>query len=76
MHSALFPCLEKGENMLPEQFLKKMEKLLGEEYPAFLESFLEESSRGLRVNTIKTDVEAFLRGGYFSLERVPWTENG
>ena len=62
--------------MLPEQFLKNMENLLGEEYPAFLESFSEESSRGLRVNTIKTDVEAFQRGGYFSLERVPWTENG
>lgn len=62
--------------MLPEQFLTRMEKLLGEEYPAFLESFSRESSRGLRVNTIKADAADFLERGYFSLERVPWTENG
>ncbi|MDE6128840.1 MAG: RsmB/NOP family class I SAM-dependent RNA methyltransferase, partial [Lachnospiraceae bacterium] len=62
--------------MLPEQFLKRMEKLLGDEYPAFLDSFSEECSRGLRVNTIKTEVEDFLKGGYFPLARVPWTENG
>lgn len=62
--------------MLPEQFLNRMEGLLGEEYPAFLESFSEDSSRGLRVNTIKADVDAFLKSGYFSLEKVPWAENG
>lgn len=62
--------------MLPEQFLNRMEGLLGEEYPAFLESFSKDSSRGLRVNTIKADVDAFLKGGYFSLEKVPWAESG
>lgn len=62
--------------MLPEQFLKRMEKLLGDEFQTFLESFSQEGSRGLRVNTIKTKVEDFLAGGYFSLARVPWTENG
>lgn len=62
--------------MLPEQFLKRMEKLLGEEYPAFLESLSGESSRGLRVNTLKADAKAFAADGHFLLERVPWTENG
>lgn len=62
--------------MLPEQFLNRMESLLGEEYPAFLESFSVDNSRGLRVNTLKADVDAFLKSGYFLLEKVPWAENG
>lgn len=62
--------------MLPKLFLERMKKLLGEEYPAFLEAFSMESRRGLRVNTIKADAETFVEEGYFSLERVPWTEDG
>ena len=38
---------------LPEDFLLKMQKLLGEEYGQYLKSFKEEWKPGLRVNTQK-----------------------
>lgn len=62
--------------MLPEQFLSRMQTMLGEEYPAFLNSLEGENYKALRVNTRKTTVEAFLESSPFSLRRVPWTENG
>ncbi|MGN1147512.1 MAG: RsmB/NOP family class I SAM-dependent RNA methyltransferase [Lachnospiraceae bacterium] len=62
--------------MLPEQFLERMQTMLGEDYPAFLESLSGENYRALRVNTRKTTVEDFLKKSPFSLRRVPWTENG
>lgn len=62
--------------MLPEKFLKRMEKMLGEEYPAFLESIDKENHRALRVNKRKVQTERFVENGLFSLQRVPWTENG
>lgn len=62
--------------MLPEQFLERMQTMLGEEYPAFLESLSGENYRALRVNTRKTTVEEFLKKSPFPLRRVPWTENG
>lgn len=39
--------------MLPEQFLYRMQGMLGEEYPAFLNSFSEEKYRALRLNALK-----------------------
>ncbi|MGN0430839.1 MAG: RsmB/NOP family class I SAM-dependent RNA methyltransferase [Lachnospiraceae bacterium] len=62
--------------MLPEAFLDRMEKLLQEEYPAFLQSFEGEPHKGLRINTLKTGVEEFLEKNSFSLGRIPWVENG
>lgn len=62
--------------MLPEKFLKRMEKMLGEEYPAFLQSFDGENYRALRVNKRKTIMDEFLEKNYFSLNPVTWTENG
>lgn len=62
--------------MLPEEFQKRMQEMLGDEYPAFLQSLAGENYRALRVNTRKTDTEAFLRISPFRLNPVPWTENG
>lgn len=39
--------------MLPQDFLHRMEQMLGEEYPAFLESYEKERYQSLRVNTLK-----------------------
>ena len=39
---------------LPEGFQKRMQEMLGEEYPAFLASYEKPRRRGLRVNTLKT----------------------
>lgn len=62
--------------MLPEQFLERMQEMLGEEYPEFLQSFEREHYRALRINTGKVDVEAFLSCSPFELRAVPWTKNG
>ncbi len=62
--------------MLPEPFLKRMQAMLMEEYPAFLQSFEEENCRALRLNTRKTDTGRFLEKSPFSLRKVPWADNG
>lgn len=62
---------------LPAEFCLRMEKMLGEEYPAFLDAFEKGSSwRALRVNTLKTDPERLREIYRGPLERVPWTDNG
>lgn len=62
--------------MLPEEFQNRMRRMLGDEYPAFLQSFTGENYRALRVNTRKTDTETFLKRSPWKLQPVPWTENG
>lgn len=39
--------------MLPEQFLDRMQKMLGSEYEAFVESFEQEKYQALRLNALK-----------------------
>lgn len=57
----------KRMKKLPEQFLVRMEAMLGEEYPAFLASYEKPATRGLRVNTLKISCEAFLKRAPFPL---------
>lgn len=61
---------------LPELFLNQMRELLGAEYEAFEKSLVFPGYRGLRVNTSKTDTEAFQAAAPFPLERIPWIPNG
>ncbi|GEN94218.1 23S rRNA methyltransferase [Pediococcus ethanolidurans] len=50
--------LEMSENMqLPEAFIQKYSKLLGEEAPAFFHAFDEQPTKGFRLNPLKTHVE-------------------
>lgn len=66
--------------MLPIEFIKRMEKMLGSEYRAFLESYENEEYRALRLNSLKGDrkklSEEFLGQKLFQLTGVPWEENG
>ena len=62
--------------MLPQEFLERMENMLGEEYPAFLKSYDIARYQALRLNPQKGDDVSFLNRGGFSLERVPWAEHG
>lgn len=65
------------ELKLPENFIERMRKLLGdEELEAYLASFDEERIYGLRVNTSKISPEEFTSQGSMKLEKVPWTANG
>ncbi len=55
---------------LPEAFTERMQKLLGEEYPAFLESYEQTRRYGLRVNSLKISPEQFEKQSDFHLTPV------
>lgn len=61
---------------LPQEFKERMERLLGEEYGAFLESWNRECAQALRVNQLKIAPEEFQRISSFELRPVPWLETG
>jgi len=58
--------------MLPVEFLNRMEKMLGEEYPAFLQSLERPRAVALRINPCKGEKPSLP----FMGENVPWEENG
>ncbi len=58
--------------MLPEGFLKRMEKQLGDEFPAYLQSLERPRAVALRFNPLKGDVPALPFVG----APVPWEPNG
>lgn len=62
--------------MLPELFLERMKEMLGEEYPAFLESLGGGNHRALHMNMRKADAEAFQKNGPFALRAVAWADGG
>lgn len=61
---------------LPIDFTKKMESLLGPEYDDFIKSYDQPKASALRVNPLKIDKQKFLSLCSFSLEPVPWTQDG
>ncbi|WP_343209022.1 RsmB/NOP family class I SAM-dependent RNA methyltransferase [Anaerolentibacter hominis] len=61
---------------LPEQFVKNMKALLGEEFEAFWESFNKDSFSGLRINGMKISPKEFYDKQLFDLNPVPWTKDG
>lgn len=62
--------------MLPQEFLQRMEQMLGTEYPAFLESYNEDRYQALRVNPRKISPAAFPEKVPFHLQPVPWEVSG
>ena len=62
--------------MLPVEFLNRMEKMLGDDYRAFLESYDNEKYSSLRYNPLKGHKEEFLKNYTFDLSPVSWEENG
>ena len=62
--------------MLPEQFLDRMKQMLGEEFPAFLESYEQEKYQALRINPQKTTIASFMEKSPFLRKPVPWEKNG
>lgn len=61
---------------LPIKFLERMEKMLGAEYEEFLASYEKERVYGLRINTLKMQVEEALTKLPFHLEPVSWCDSG
>lgn len=62
--------------MLPQEFLERMQEMLGEEYPAFLKSYEEKRAQALRMNRLKTGKKEFFAKTAWTLFPVPWEENG
>ncbi len=61
---------------LPEEFLRRMESQLGDEYPAFLECYDRPAYRGVRLNTLKCG-EGTLRDSVpFELIPSPFSDTG
>lgn len=61
---------------LPKEFLANMQRLLGPEYEQFLDSYNISPYAGLRINTLKVDVERFLKLTSMELSPIPWCPTG
>ncbi len=61
---------------LPNQFVERMKEQLKEQYEAFERTYEMPTHVGLRVNTLKISVEAFLALFPYKLEPIPWTRDG
>ena len=61
---------------LPEKFLDRMRDMLGDEFPAYLESSSAPRQYGLRVNELKISPEEFERTAPFPVKRIPWIPDG
>ena len=66
--------------MIPEAFLLRMQKQLGEEYPEFLACYDKPRQQALRYNPLKRtesgeSMEEALTA-LFRMEKVPWAEHG
>ncbi|WP_028546431.1 RsmB/NOP family class I SAM-dependent RNA methyltransferase [Paenibacillus taiwanensis] len=61
---------------LPTAFLGAMSSRLGEEYPSFMDSYHHAPYAGLRVNTLKMEVDQFKKLFPLPIEPIPWTADG
>lgn len=65
---------------LPKAFLRDMEDLLGDEYQAFLDSYRDEKTSAIRVNTLKLPIESFKDLGLFNIDferdKISWAVEG
>ena len=61
---------------LPQIFCERMERLLEEEYSAFLSSYEKERYYGLRYNPLKDTAETFVERMPFDLDKVSWAAEG
>lgn len=64
------------KEQLPEKFAERMERLLNDEYPAFFNSYDENTYAGLRMNTLKITPEEYLKLTEQALESVSWCPTG
>ena len=61
--------------MLPEKFLARMELLLKEEYPAFLNAIEEKNVRAMRANNVKATASLLKEAFGEALSPVPYTDD-
>ena len=61
---------------LPQEFLTRMQDMLGDEFDAFLTSYDAPRTAGLRVNTKKCRTEDFPPLVPGTWKKIPWIPNG
>ena len=59
---------------LPQEFLSRMENMLGDEYADFLASYDSDKIQGLRINTLKSEGKAVF--DEFELRPIAWCDSG
>ena len=68
--------MEEKQITLPKDFENRMQGMLKEAYPAFVDSYHKEKYQALRLNPLKIQKDDFLNKAPFELEEVPWEKNG
>ena len=61
---------------LPEDFLERMRRLLGEEYDPWMESYGQDPAMGIRINPARLSKEEWERISPWEIKRVPWNAYG
>lgn len=61
---------------LPHMFTERMNRLLGDQFESFMQSYEQSPHAGLRVNTLKISMEQFKEIAPFDLRPIPWCETG
>ena len=61
---------------LPAEYLNRMQKRLGEGFPAFLRAMEQPPLRGVRANTLKLSPAAFAELFPHAGDPVPWEKAG
>lgn len=61
---------------LPEAYISRMKKLLGQEFDSYMKALDEAPVRAFRVNTDKISLEDFQKINIFSEEKIPYSDTG
>lgn len=61
---------------LPEDFLIRMQTLLGVEAELFFHALEQSAFQGLRVNSLKTSPDQMMKHSGWQLPQIPWCKNG
>ena len=59
---------------LPTEFLERMKLMLGDEYEKFIECYDEPALRGIRLNTLKCDIETLKKSIPFDIAPSPFSQ--
>ncbi len=60
----------------PRDFLDRMQKILGDDFSAYMESLAESPARGLHLNLLKTDESELCRFLAGQVTPIPWISGG
>ncbi len=61
---------------LPQKFVERMKKILGDEYAKYEQAMTLSPIRGFRVNTDKISLKDFEKINPFKTKKIPYVENG